>query len=367
MVKYDYLIVGSGLFGSLFAYEANKRGKRVLVIEKRPYVGGNMYCKKIEGINVHWHGPHIFHTSDKDIWDYINQFTKFNNFMNSPIASYENKIFNLPFNMNTFYQLWGTRTPDEAKRMISKQINLVYKENPMNLEEQAKNLVGNDIYTKLIEGYTQKQWGRKCRDLPAFIIKRIPLRYTYDNNYFNDIYQGVAKGGYNEIFDKLLENIKVLTNKDYFDDRDYFDVLADKIVFTGRIDQFYNYKYGVLEYRGLRFEHEIIENINFQGNAVVNYTESTIPYTRIVEHKHFEFGTQNKTIITKEYPVECGLDDEPYYPINDERNSVIFNKYLELAKMDKTIFGGRLADYKYYDMNHIIEKVLKLVKDEFGD
>ena len=365
-MKYDYLIVGAGPFGAVFAYEAKKRGKRVLVIDKRSHTGGNMYCEKVEGINVHKYGAHIFHTSNKEVWDYVNQFCTFNNYINSPIASYKGEIYNLPFNMNTFNKLWGVVTPQEAKEKIENQVKESNITEPKNLEEQAISLVGKDIYEKLIKGYTEKQWGRQCTELPAFIIKRLPVRYTYDNNYFNDKYQGIPEGGYNVIFDKLLEGIDVELNVDFFDKKGELLQKADKIVFTGMIDQYFDYQYGVLEYRSLRFEHETLDEENHQGNAVVNYNEREVPYTRIIEHKHFEFGKQPKTVITREYPAEWKQGDEPYYPVNNQKNAEIFKKYQELAqKEENVIFGGRLADYKYYDMHNVMERALEVVKEEF--
>ena len=365
-MKYDYLIVGAGPFGAVFAYEAKKRGKRVLVIDKRSHTGGNMYCEKVEGINVHKYGAHIFHTSNKEVWDYVNQFCTFNNYINSPIANYKGEIYNLPFNMNTFNKLWGVVTPQEAKEKIENQVKESNITEPKNLEEQAISLVGKDIYEKLIKGYTEKQWGRRCTELPAFIIKRLPVRYTYDNNYFNDKYQGIPEGGYNVIFDKLLKGIDVELNVDFFDKKGELLQKADKIVFTGMIDQYFDYQYGVLEYRSLRFEHEILDEENHQGNAVVNYNEREVPYTRIIEHKHFEFGKQPKTVITREYPAEWKQGDEPYYPVNNEKNAEIFRKYQELAeKEENVIFGGRLADYKYYDMHNVMERALEVVKEEF--
>ena len=364
-MKYDYLIVGAGPFGAVFAYEAKKRGKRVLVIDKRSHTGGNMYCEKVEGINVHKYGAHIFHTSNKEVWDYVNQFCTFNNYINSPIANYKGEIYNLPFNMNTFNKLWGVVTPQEAKEKIENQVKESNITEPKNLEEQAISLVGKDIYEKLIKGYTEKQWGRRCTELPAFIIKRLPVRYTYDNNYFNDKYQGIPEGGYNVIFDKLLEGIDVELNVDFFDKKGELLQKADKIVFTGMIDQYFDYQYGVLEYRSLRFEHETLDEENHQGNAVVNYNEREVPYTRIIEHKHFEFGKQPKTVITREYPAEWKQGDEPYYPVNNEKNAEIFKKYQELAeKEENVIFGGRLADYRYYDMHHVFERALEVVKEE---
>ena len=365
-MKYDYLIVGAGPFGAVFAHEATKRGKRCLVIDKRNHVGGNMYCEKVEDINVHKYGAHIFHTSNKEVWDYVNQFCTFNNYINSPIANYKGEIYNLPFNMNTFNRLWGVVTPAEAKAKIDEQIKESGITEPKNLEEQAISLVGKDIYEKLIKGYTEKQWGRQCRELPAFIIKRLPVRYTYDNNYFNDKYQGIPEGGYNVIFDKLLKGIDIELNTDFFEKKEELLQKANKIVFTGMIDQYFDYQYGVLEYRSLRFEHEILDEENHQGNAVVNYNEREVSYTRIIEHKHFEFGKQSKTVITIEYPAEWKQGDEPYYPVNNEKNAEIFRKYQELASKEKNvIFGGRLANYKYYDMHHVFEVALQTVKEEF--
>ncbi|MBN1469909.1 MAG: UDP-galactopyranose mutase [Fusobacteriaceae bacterium] len=368
MKKYDYLIVGAGLFGSIFAYEAKKRGKKCLIIDKRDHIGGNIYCEKIEEINVHKYGAHIFHTSDKNIWNYINQFAEFNNYINSPIANYRGEIYNLPFNMNTFNKLWGVITPKEAKNKIENQIKELNINKPKNLEEQAISLVGTDIYKKLIKGYTEKQWGKDCKDLPSFIINRLPVRFTYDNNYFNDKYQGIPIGGYNVIIDKLLEGIEVRLNENYFENREILDSLAEKIVFTGMIDEFYDYKFGELEYRSLKFETEVLNCENYQGNAVVNYTERDVPYTRIIEHKHFEFGNQEKTIITKEYPIKWEKGDEPYYPINNDLNNELFKKYKELSNQEKNIiFGGRLADYKYYDMHHVIYHALETIKKEMGE
>ena len=359
MQKYDYLIVGAGLYGSIFACEMKKIGKKCLVIDKRNHIGGNIYCENIEGINVHKYGAHIFHTSNKEVWEYINQFCEFNNYINSPIANYKGEIYNLPFNMNTFNKLWGVRTPEEAKRKIEEQKRELEIVEPKNLEEQAISLIGKDIYEKLIKGYTEKQWGRKATELPAFIIKRLPVRFIYDNNYFNDRYQGIPVGGYTKIIEKMLEGIEVKLNTNFFDNREYFENIAEKIVFTGMIDEFYNYQFGKLEYRSLRFETEVLNEKNYQGNAVVNYTEREIPYTRIIEHKHFEFGKQEKTVITREYPSEWKEGDEPYYPVNNEKNNELYKKYRELAeKENKVIFGGRLGEYKYYDMDKIIEKVL---------
>lgn len=366
MKKYDYLIVGAGIFGSIFAYEANKKGKKCLVIDKRSHIGGNIYCENIEGINVHKYGAHIFHTSNKEVWDYVNSFVEFNRYTNCPIANYKGELYNLPFNMNTFYQLWKVKTPKEAIAKIEEQVKEANIDKPKNLEEQAIKLVGKDIYEKLIKGYTEKQWGKKATDLPSFIIKRLPVRLTFDNNYFNDKYQGIPVGGYNKIIEKMLENVEVRLNTNFFENREELESIADKIVFTGMIDEFYNYKFGTLEYRSLRFEHEVLEEENHQGNAVVNYTEYEIPYTRIIEHKHFEYGTQPKTVITREYPATWNKGDEPYYPINNDENNELYAKYKELAdKEEKVIFGGRLAQYKYYDMHHVIEQALNCVKEEF--
>ncbi len=364
-MKYDYLIVGSGLFGSIFAYEASQRGKTCLVIDKRNHVGGNIYTKEIEGINVHKYGAHIFHTSNKEVWEYIQQFATFNRYTNSPIANYKGEIYNMPFNMNTFNKLWGVVTPEEAKAKIQAQIKESGITEPKNLEEQAISLVGKDIYEKLVKDYTEKQWGRPCRELPAFIIKRLPVRFTYDNNYFNDLYQGIPMGGYTQIIEKMLKNVDVRLNCDFFEHRKELEAMADKVVFTGMIDQYYNYCYGTLEYRSLRFEEETLDMNNYQGNAVVNYNSANEPYTRIIEHKHFEYGTQEKTVITREYPVSWQKGDEPYYPMNDEKNNELYAKYKELAdKEDKVIFGGRLGMYKYFDMHHVIDEALKCVKAE---
>ena len=375
-MKYDYLIVGSGLFGSIFAYEANKRGKKCLVIEKRNHIAGNIYTEKEYGIQVHKYGAHIFHTSNKEVWDYINQFADFNSYTNSPVARYKDELYNLPFNMNTFNKIWGVVTPEEAKKKIEEEKKEANITNPQNLEEQAISLVGKTIYEKLIKGYTQKQWGKECKELPSFIIKRLPVRFIYDNNYFNDTYQGVPIGGYTAMIEKMLKGIEIRLNTDFFDNREEFENTAKKIVFTGPIDKFYNYQFGELEYRSLRFETRVEEVENYQGNAVVNYTESQVPYTRIIEHKHFEFGaslgkevegeTKNKTIITKEYPDKWVQGKEPYYPINNNRNNDIYEKYRKLAEVEsKVIFGGRLGEYKYYDMHRVIERALEVVRDEF--
>ena len=341
-----------------------QREAKVLVIDKRNHVGGNIYCENIEGINVHKYGAHIFHTSDKEVWDYVNDIVEFNRYTNQPIANFNGEIYNLPFNMNTFNKLWGVITPEEAKLKIEEQKKQAGIEIPKNLEEQAISLVGTDIYEKLIKGYTEKQWGRSATELPAFIIRRLPVRFSYDNNYFNDLYQGIPIGGYNKIIEKMLEKCDVRLGVDFFEHKDELEKKAEKILFTGMIDEFYDYKFGVLEYRSLKFETEILNEENYQGNAVVNYTDRDTPYTRIIEHKHFEYGTQNKTVITKEYPADWKIGDEPYYPINNDRNDEMFAKYKELAvREDKYIFGGRLADYKYYDMHNVIRAALDKVKE----
>ncbi|MCI1477137.1 MAG: UDP-galactopyranose mutase [Clostridium beijerinckii] len=366
-MKYDYLIVGAGLFGAIFAHEANKRGKKCLVIDKREHIGGNIYCEDVDGINVHKYGAHIFHTSNEEVWRYINQFAEFNNYINSPVAIYKDELYNMPFNMNTFNKLWGVITPEQAKAKIQEQINELSIGEPTNLEEQALSLVGSDVYEKLVKGYTEKQWGRSAKELPAFIIRRLPLRFTYDNNYFNDKYQGIPVGGYTKIIEKMLEGIEVRLGTDYFKEFKGNVEIADKIVFTGMIDEFFEYQLGILEYRSLRFEHERLECDNHQGNAVVNYTEKEIPYTRIIEHKHFEFGKQPHTVITKEYPHNWEKGDEPYYPINNERNDELFDKYKELGEnYPNVIFGGRLGNYKYYDMDKVIEAALQTVQQELG-
>ena len=374
-MEYDYLIVGSGLFGAIFAYEAKQKGKKCLVIDKRSNIAGNIYTEKINGINVHKYGAHIFHTSNKKIWDYINQFTEFNRYTNSPIAKYKNELYNLPFNMNTFNKLWGVITPQEAKQKIEQERQAAGISEPKNLEEQAISLVGKTIYEKLVKGYTEKQWGEKATNLPSFIIKRLPVRLIYDNNYFNDIYQGIPVDGYTKIIEKMLSGIEVRLNCDFFENRAELENIANKIIFTGPIDQYYNYKYGELQYRSLRFETEVLDEENYQGNAVVNYTEFEVPYTRIIEHKHFEFGTnlgkvaegeaKEKTIISKEYPDKWVKGKEAYYPINNETNNELYNKYAELASNDsKVIFGGRLGQYKYYDMDKVIASALECVELE---
>ncbi len=367
MPEYDYLIIGAGLFGAVFAHEALQNSKKCLVIDRRDHIGGNTHCQSVNNINVHQYGPHIFHTNDKAIWDYVNSFVEFNRFTYTPMANYRGTYYNLPFNMNTFYQLWGTKTPEEAKAVIDGQIAKHQTNKPQNLEEQALNLVGHDIYEKLIKGYTEKQWGRKATDLPAFIIKRLPVRYTFDNNYFNDKYQGIPIGGYNKLSEGLLAGTEVKLGVDYFEDKDTLDKLAEKVVFTGQIDEYFDYCFGHLQYRSLRFETEVLENTeNHQGGAAVNYTESDIPYTRIIEHKHFEFGQQPDTVVTKEYPQEWEPGLEPYYPVNDELNNELYNKYKALAEtQQKVIFGGRLAEYKYYDMHQVIASALAKTKKEF--
>lgn len=361
-MEYDYLVVGAGLFGSIFAHEMTKKGKKCLVIERRKHIGGNVYTELEENINVHKYGAHIFHTNNKKVWEYINQFADFNRYTNSPVANYKGELYNLPFNMNTFYQMWGVKTPDEAKAKIDEQKAESKIENPQNLEEQAISLIGKDIYEKLVKGYTEKQWGRKCDELPSFIIKRLPVRYTFDNNYFNDLYQGIPIGGYTKIIEKMLDGIEVRLNTDFFDDKEKWLNVADKIIFTGMIDQYYDYCYGELEYRGLNFEFETLDMKNYQGNAVINYTDAETPFTRIIEHKHFESSDSPKTIITREYPKTWTKGEEAYYPLNDEKNSKIFKKYQELAKKeDKVIFGGRLGMYQYFDMWQVIDEALKLV------
>lgn len=363
MKHYDYLIVGAGLYGAIMAYEAKKNGKTCLVIDKRDHIAGNIYTKELEGINVHQYGAHIFHTSNKMVWEYINQFAEFNQYINAPIAVYKDELYNLPFNMNTFSKMWGIRTPKEAQERIAKQVKEANIKEPKNLEEQALSLAGRDVYEKLIKGYTEKQWGRSCTELPAFIIKRLPFRFTYDNNYFNDRYQGIPMGGYTKIVEKLLDGIEVLTNTDFFAFRKEYQNIADTIIFTGMIDEYYEYSLGELEYRSVRFETEVLECENYQGNAVVNYTEREVPYTRIIEHKHFEFGQQEKTVISKEFSSEWAVGMEPYYPVNNEQNNELYQRYREMAdKETNVIFGGRLGEYKYYDMDKVIAAALQMVE-----
>lgn len=373
-MKYDYLIVGAGLFGAIFAHEAKKAGKKVLVIDRRDHIGGNIYTKEVEGIQVHQYGAHIFHTSDKEVWDYIQQFAEFNRYTNSPVARYKDELYNLPFNMNTFSKMWGVRTPAEAKEIIQRQIREAGITEPKNLEEQAISLVGKDIYEKLVKGYTEKQWGRRATELPSFIIRRLPVRYVYDNNYFNDKYQGIPVGGYTKIIERMLEGTEVRLMTDFFADREILAKEAENIVFTGMIDAYYDYCFGELEYRSLRFETEVLNMENYQGNAVVNYTEYEVPYTRIIEHKHFEYGCQggyggdgsgvsDKTVITREYPATWSRGEEPYYPMNDEKNNALYARYRELADQEEhVIFGGRLGMYRYYDMHQVVKEALECVR-----
>ena len=366
MSKYDYLVVGSGLYGAIFAHEANKRGKKVLVIDKRPNIAGNIYTEEVEGINVHKYGAHIFHTNNKEVWQYITQFAEFNRFTNSPVANYKGELYSLPFNMYTFNKMWGVVTPEEAAAKIEEQRQEI-KGEPKNLEEQAISLVGRDIYEKLIKGYTEKQWGRPCTELPSFIIKRLPVRLTFDNNYFNALYQGIPMGGYTKMVENMFEGIEVRLNTDYLENKEELDSLADKVVYTGPIDAYFNYKLGTLEYRSVRFETEVLDKPNFQGNAAVNYTDAETPWTRIIEHKWFEFGTQPKTVISREYSSEWKLGDEPYYPVNDEKNGALYAEYKKLGEAEtKVIFGGRLGEYKYYDMDAVIAAALDRVKKEFN-
>jgi UDP-galactopyranose mutase len=368
MVKYDFLIVGSGLFGAVMAHEAHKRGKTCLVIDRRQHIGGNTWCENEDGINVHKYGAHIFHTNDDRVWKYVNSFVEFNRYTNSPLAMYKGELYNLPFNMNTFYQLWRVKTPEEAQARIDEQRGPWLTKEPANLEEQALSLVGTDIYERLIKGYTEKQWGRKATELPAFIIRRLPVRFTFDNNYFSDKYQGIPVGGYNKLTGALLSNADVRLGVDFCRERHELGQLAHRIIFTGQIDEFYDYRFGPLEYRSLRFEHQRLEIPNYQGNAVVNYTEADIPYTRIVEHKHFEFGTQAHTVISKEYPMEWQPGLEPYYPVNDDRNMKVYKQYRELADAEHgVLFGGRLAEYRYYDMHQIVAAALTSVRSLFSE
>ena len=366
MKKYDYILVGSGLYSGVFAWFAKQKGKKCLVLEKRDHIGGNVYCENTEGIHVHKYGAHIFHTSNKEVWQFVNSLAEFNRYTNSPVANYKGEMYNMPFNMNTFSKMWNISTPAEAKKIIEEQKKEITGE-PKNLEEQAISLVGREIYEKLVKGYTEKQWGRDCTALPAFIIKRLPVRYTYDNNYFNDLYQGIPIGGYNVIIDRLFEGCDIETGVDYLEKKEYYDGLGEKIVYTGTIDAYYKYQFGKLEFRSLRFESEVLDEENHQGVAVVNYTDRETPYTRIIEHKHFEFGTQPKTVITREYPVTWQEGMEPYYPVNDEKNQALYQKYAKLAeKEEHVIFGGRLGEYKYYDMDKVIASAMACAKEELN-
>ena len=367
-MKYDYLVVGAGLYGAVFAHEAKAKGKRVLVIDKREHIAGNVYTEKIEGINVHKYGAHIFHTNNKKVWQYITQFAEFNRFTNSPVANYKGELYSLPFNMYTFNKMWGVVTPQEAAAKIEEQKRAAGITEPKNLEEQAISLVGTDIYEKLVKGYTEKQWGRPCKELPAFIIKRLPVRLTFDNNYFNALYQGIPMGGYTKMVENLLEGIEVRLSEDYLEKKAEYDALAEKIVYTGAIDAYFNYKLGALEYRSVRFENEVLDMPNFQGNAAVNYTDAGTPWTRIIEHKWFEFGDQPKTVISREYSSEWKLGDEPYYPVNDEKNSHLYGEYKKLADEESNIiFGGRLGEYKYYDMDAVIASALEMCEKELAN
>ncbi|MEG2770798.1 MAG: UDP-galactopyranose mutase [Alistipes sp.] len=362
--KYDYLVVGAGLYGAVFAYRAAKQGKQVLVIDRRDHLGGNIYCDTIEDIHVHRYGAHIFHTSNRKVWEFVNQFVSFNRYTNSPVANYKGKLYNLPFNMNTFYAMWGVKTPAEAAARIEEQRHSAGIREPRNLEEQAIALIGRDLYQTLIKGYTEKQWGRDAASLPAFIIKRLPVRFTFDNNYFNDPYQGIPIGGYNPLIEKLLAGIDTRCNADFCAERAKWEAMCDKIVFTGRIDEYYDYCLGELEYRSLRFDTKVMDCANYQGNAVMNYTEREVPYTRVIEHKHFEFGTQPRSVVTYEYPDTYDRTKDPYYSVNDERNTTLYLKYKALADIDpKVIFGGRLGEYRYYDMDKVIEQALKIKID----
>ena len=367
MKHYDYVLVGSGLYAGVFAWYAAKAGKTCLVVEKRNHIGGNVYCQDMEGIHVHKYGAHIFHTSNRKVWDFVNSLAEFNRYTNSPVANYKGQMYNMPFNMNTFSRMWGISTPAQAKEIIERQRAEITGE-PKNLEEQAISLVGREIYEKLVKGYTEKQWGRDCRDLPAFIIRRLPVRYTYDNNYFNDLYQGIPIGGYNVIIEKLFAGCDVELGKDYLENKEYYDSLGDRVVYTGPIDAYYGWRFGKLEYRSLRFETEVLDEENHQGVAVVNYTDRETPYTRIIEHKHFEFGTQEKTVITREYPVTWEEGMEPYYPVNDEKNQALYQKYAALASGEEKVrFGGRLGEYKYYDMDKVIASAMEAAEQEFSN
>ncbi len=367
MKTYDYLIAGAGLFGAVFAQEAKKAGKKCLVIDKREHIAGNIYTREVEGIQVHEYGAHIFHTSNREVWEYVNKFAEFNRYTNAPVANYKGEIYNMPFNMNTFHKLWGVVTPQEAKAKIEEQKKACAVEHPKNLEEQAVNLVGTDVYTRLVKGYTEKQWGRRATELPAFIIRRLPVRFTYDNNYFDDNYQGIPMGGYTGMIEGMLEGTEVRLQENFLEKREYYQSLAETVIYTGMIDEYFDYCFGELEYRSLRFETEILEEENYQGNAVVNYTEYEIPYTRIIEHKHFEYGTQPKTVITREYPQSWQKGDEPYYPMSDEKNIKLYEKYQELARREgNVIFGGRLGQYKYFDMDDTVEAALQCAREHIN-
>ena len=361
--KYDFLIVGTGLFGAVSAYLLRQKGHSVCMVDKRSHIGGNVYTENVRGINVHKYGAHIFHTSNKEVWNFVNGFVEFNRYTNSPVANYKGKLYNLPFNMNTFYQMWGVKTPEEARKKIEEQKQEYHIENPQNLEEQAISLIGKDIYETLIKGYTQKQWGRECTELPAFIIKRLPVRFTFDNNYFNDKYQGIPEGGYTALIEKMIEGCEVRLGVDYLDHKEELNAIADRVIYTGEIDRYFNYQYGRLEYRTVSFETELLEGVdNYQGNAVVNYTDAETPFTRIIEHKHFEYGSQPDTVISREYSKEWQPGDEPYYPVNDEKNSRLYSQYKALADaQDRVIFGGRLAEYRYYDMHKVIERAFEVI------
>ena len=366
MKQYDYLVVGAGLYGAVFAQQAKQNGKKVLLIDRRPHIAGNVYTEKIEDINVHKYGAHIFHTNNKEVWEYVNRFADFNRFTNSPVANYKGELYSLPFNMYTFNQMWGVVTPEEAAAKIEEQRKEAGIDTPQNLEEQAISLVGRDIFEKLVKGYTEKQWGRDCKDLPAFIIKRLPVRFTFDNNYFNALYQGIPIGGYTAMVERMLEGIETRLNIDYLENRAEWNAMADRIIYTGAIDEYFDYKLGALEYRSVRFETEVLDMPNFQGNAAVNYTDRETPWTRIIEHKWFEFGTQPKTVISREYSSEWKLGDEPYYPVNDKKNELMYEQYKELAQQEtQAVFGGRLGEYKYYDMDAVIASALDMCKKEF--
>ena len=367
MKPYDYLIVGAGLFGAVFAHEARSKGKRCLVIDRRDHIAGNVYTQQVEGINVHRYGAHIFHTNSKEVWNYVGRFAEFNRYTNSPVANYHGQIYNLPFNMNTFNKMWGVVTPAEAKAEIQRQRDAAGITQPKNLEEQAISLVGTDIYEKLVKGYTAKQWGRPCTELPAFIIRRLPVRFTYDNNYFNALYQGIPNGGYTAMVERMLEGTEIRLGVDYLAEKDALDALAERVIYTGPVDAYFGYRLGALEYRSVRFETEVLDTDNYQGNAVVNYTDAETPYTRIIEHKHFEFGTQPKTVISREYSAEWKVGDEPYYPVNDDKNSALYARYQALAGEEKKVrFGGRLGEYRYYDMDKVIESALAAAREELA-